>query len=231
VSSETQNAMLNQVMPARSGRPSNAMAGEVEERILEAAKRVFLDRGYDAASLDEIAAAARAGKATLYSRYAGKEALFTAVVEINIQRTLTIEQSAPREAPVEQRLIQAGTEILGRTLTAEVVAFMRVVVAAAPRFPDLAKRHHESAQRLCLTMMARVLLDQIEGRDTLPSDPAASARLYKTTQSFFNLVIAPLQFQALMGGDLAELRDEIPGHIEQAVALFIAAGHTKLSGP
>jgi AcrR family transcriptional regulator len=64
----------------RCGRPPREHAGQVEERILAAAQRVFLDQGFEGASIDEIAAVARAGKPTIYARHASKEALFTAVV-------------------------------------------------------------------------------------------------------------------------------------------------------
>src|ERR1700752_5232873 len=65
---------------ARSGRPPRALAGEVEGRILDAAERVFLERGFGGASVDEIADVAHAGKPTIYARFPGKEALFAAVM-------------------------------------------------------------------------------------------------------------------------------------------------------
>jgi AcrR family transcriptional regulator len=49
------------------------------ERLIEAARRVFATRGFEQASMDEIAAAAGAGKPTLYRYFASKEALFEAV--------------------------------------------------------------------------------------------------------------------------------------------------------
>lgn len=49
------------------------------ERLIEAARRVFAARGFEQASMDEIAAAAGAGKPTLYRYFSGKEALFEAV--------------------------------------------------------------------------------------------------------------------------------------------------------
>src|ERR1700728_2150317 len=64
----------------RSGRPPRELAGQVEERILDAAARVFLERGFQGASVDEIAEAASAGKPTIYARFPNKQALFTAVV-------------------------------------------------------------------------------------------------------------------------------------------------------
>src|SRR5258708_164387 len=66
--------------PARSGRPPNELAGEVEERILDAARKVFLNRGFEGASIEEIAGVARSGKPTIYARFHDKKALFTAAV-------------------------------------------------------------------------------------------------------------------------------------------------------
>ena len=56
----------------RTGRPPRERAGEVEARILDAARRVFLERGLAGASVDEIASLARAGKPTIYARFPGK---------------------------------------------------------------------------------------------------------------------------------------------------------------
>src|SRR6201982_2471866 len=68
----------------RSGRAPRELAGEVDARILDAAREVFLERGLAGASMDEIAALARAGKPTIYARFPAKEALFTAVVMRNV---------------------------------------------------------------------------------------------------------------------------------------------------
>jgi AcrR family transcriptional regulator len=64
----------------RIGRPSLERAGEVDERILEAARRVFLEHGFEGGSMDLIAQTARLGKPTIYSRFPNKQALFAASV-------------------------------------------------------------------------------------------------------------------------------------------------------
>ena len=40
------------------------LAGEVDTRILDAARKIFLERGFEGASTDEIAEVARSGKPT-----------------------------------------------------------------------------------------------------------------------------------------------------------------------
>src|SRR5437762_13051779 len=89
----------------RSGRPPRELAGEVEERILDAAAKVFLERGFEGASVDEIADVAHAGKPTIYARFPGKEALFAAVMARKVREiTSSFERIAATGATVEERL-------------------------------------------------------------------------------------------------------------------------------
>ncbi len=79
----------------RLGRPPKDLAGDVKGRILDAAQRVFLEKGYSA-SIDEIAELAPASKPTIYSYFPGKEALFAAVVARVINSLTNFEGYIPR---------------------------------------------------------------------------------------------------------------------------------------
>ena len=68
----------------RGGRPTRAAAAERDERVLGIATGMFLERGFDATSMDGIAEAAAIGKATLYARYADKGTLFADVLRRRI---------------------------------------------------------------------------------------------------------------------------------------------------
>lgn len=54
---------------------------ETRERIFAAATRIFAQRGFDGARVDQIAAAAHVNKQLLYHYFGNKDALFTAVLE------------------------------------------------------------------------------------------------------------------------------------------------------
>ncbi|MFZ0088429.1 MAG: TetR/AcrR family transcriptional regulator [Solirubrobacteraceae bacterium] len=56
--------------------------GKLREHILWTAKDVFLEVGFDRASMDEIAARAQTSKRTLYAHFGNKESLFVAVAEL-----------------------------------------------------------------------------------------------------------------------------------------------------
>src|SRR6187399_341070 len=66
------------------------MRSEARARqILECAKRVFAERGFHAANVSHICAAAGIGRGTLYLYFANKKAVFTAIVRED-ERTLRI---------------------------------------------------------------------------------------------------------------------------------------------
>src|SRR5271166_6939386 len=89
----------------RSGRPPRELAGEVEERILCAARQAFLDHGFEGASIDKIAVAARSGKATIYARYPNKEALFAAAVtRYGLAKQTRLHNLRPVGKTIEERL-------------------------------------------------------------------------------------------------------------------------------
>src|ERR1700757_4082376 len=93
----------------RTGRPPQKLAGEVDARILDAARRLFLERGLEGTSVDEIATLARAGKPTIYARFPNKESLFTAVVSGTILASIEhFETDAPTGASVGKRLESVG---------------------------------------------------------------------------------------------------------------------------
>jgi AcrR family transcriptional regulator len=63
----------------KKGRPDLQGSLELDAHLMATAARLFLEHGYEGASMDQVAAAAGAGKQSLYRRYPNKEALFRTV--------------------------------------------------------------------------------------------------------------------------------------------------------
>src|ERR1700730_17810916 len=123
----------------RFGRPPKERAGEVEQRILNAARNVFLERGFEGASIEKIAEAARSGKPTIYARFPGKEALFTAVVMQSVAANVArLEAYTPAGTTIEQRLESVAVTVLEWILLSDSIGLMRVAIVGAPRLPPLA---------------------------------------------------------------------------------------------
>ena len=205
----------------RSGRPPRELAGEVEERILDAAAKVFLERGFEGASVDEIADVARAGKPTIYARFPGKEALFTAVMAHNVREiTRSFESIAPTGATMEERLASIAIAILRKVLLTKTVELIRTAVAEARRFPDVAVSVSRMGRERWAEAVAQ-LMGELTESDKLPA--FAADRRAATANHFIQLTLLPMLMRALIGERLTALRAEIGPHVARTVAFFLAA--------
>jgi AcrR family transcriptional regulator len=210
--------------PVRLGRPPKELEGQVDERILDAARKIFVGRGFDGASMDEIAVAARAGKPTIYARFGDKRALFTAVVTRDVlSRIAQFHTEAPTEGTIEQRLAHVATALLNWTLDNERMALMRLAIAEAQRFPDLASTVSRAARQLSTEVAARLLAEMAQSGElgTLPA--FAPERLFETARFFLDLVVVPMLLRALFETKVEALQAEIGPHVARSAAFFLAA--------
>ncbi len=207
----------------RPGRPRREFAGEVEERILDAASKVFLERGFDGASIDEIAVEAHAGKPTIYARYPGKEALFSAVLARKIRQTSRFVGPVAVDSSSEERLRTLATALVERALASEAVGLVRVAVAESRRFPDLARRVGRVARESGNETVSS-LLSELARSDEMSALPAFSPEhLPATARRFTEMVVLPIVMRALFGESAEALASDIEPHVSESIAFFLAA--------
>jgi TetR/AcrR family transcriptional repressor of mexJK operon len=128
---------------ARRGRPRDA--GK-DESILQAAGDLFMERGYEAVSLDAVAQAAGVSKATIYARYTDKDALFAAVLRQECERAVSPDSFLPApDQPVRATLILVATRFLTLVTGEKAMQMHRVLVAESGRAPRMAELFYETA--------------------------------------------------------------------------------------
>jgi AcrR family transcriptional regulator len=117
---------------------------ELRAHILLSAKEVFLELGFERASMDEVASRARTSKRSLYAHHESKEKLFLAVIAH--VRGLFLERLASPETysnkPAEA-LVQFCGRYLEVILYQPSVQMIRVTLAETARFPEAAAQHHD----------------------------------------------------------------------------------------
>jgi AcrR family transcriptional regulator len=199
----------------RGGRPSAEHAGEVDRRILDAATTLFLRSGFDATSCDQVVAMAGAGKATLYARYANKDALFSAVVHRALERAAPPAPGLAPAIPVRERLRAVGLHLLQQALTEESVALLRVSLTTAPRLPELSRLVDQSGRDSGVASIVAVLAGPAQ-------DQIAAATA--VAQRFIDLVIVPQQMRALVGDDREQLDAAAPRRVDEAIDLLARSG-------
>lgn len=207
--------------PARPGRPPKELAGDIEARVLDASREVFLARGFEGASVDEIAEAARAGKQTIYSRFPNKAALFTAMVMRDVASRMTeLRHVVPTGETFEERLVEIGITVVRGALDEQRIGLFRLAIAEAQRFPEVASAVSHEAYALSTEAAAQVL-GEISKSENLQA--FAPERLATTARFFLNLVVVPFLFRAVFESNLNDLRAEVDGHTKRSVAFFLTA--------
>ncbi|WP_337269617.1 TetR/AcrR family transcriptional regulator [Oryzifoliimicrobium ureilyticus] len=213
----------------RRGRPPREKEGEVEERILEAALHIFIARGYEGASIDEIAELAKAGKPSIYARFTNKETLFREVVLRWARRSDDMVGSVTSGTIVE-RFQSAGILIVQRAIRTETIGLIRSVIGEATRHPDLATTIHY-AMRAHGKAIAIELLAELAGAEELKSLPAfAPENLQRTTTYFIDLVLLPMIISSLFHADLSPVKAQMEDHAREAASFFLSGCGYRMDG-
>ena len=127
----------------RLGRPRDT--GK-DEAILLAAGDLFMERGYEDVSMDAVAQAAGVSKATIYARYADKDALFAAVLRQECERGVSSDSFFPAaDQPVRDTLILLATRFLDLVTGEKAMQMNRVLIAESSRAPRMAELFYETA--------------------------------------------------------------------------------------
>jgi AcrR family transcriptional regulator len=174
------------------------------EAVLEAARQVFIQRGYAGASLEAIADEAGFSKGVVYSQFGSKPDLFMALLERRIderaaQNERIVAQSVGRAALRE--LIQAANRYAGDSGWPYLLTEFR---ALAMRDPELNRRYAEAHSR-SVESLASALDRVYEGAGVDPTVPVRSLA------EFFLGAVAGIALEraanpnALPDSDLAEL--------------------------
>lgn len=142
----------------------NTRTHRTRERLRAAAYRLFLQQGYLATSIDAILAEAGiSSKETLYRHYANKEALF-----VDVLSHLTMEQPGfseklaalppPQDLPsVSNALKLLSREILSMMSQPGYLPLVRMIIAEAPRFPQLGTLFFSTVTQRGLSILITML--------------------------------------------------------------------------
>ncbi len=185
--------------------------------ILRAALEQFVEHGYAATRMEEIAARAGVTKGTVYLYYRSKEELFRAAVEESIVPSLSLgEQLLAEEA--------TSAAALFRTLIATWWDFMsapplsgipKLIAAEAVNFPSVATYFSEQVQQRGRRLFERVLeRGKATGEFRRDLDVRAAARV-----ALAPVVWALIHLHSLHGCDTTEV--DLDTFLEEHVDIFL----------
>ncbi len=131
-------------------RAARAQGRAARDELLAAALRVFAERGYGQAGVDEIAAAAGYSKGALYWHFSGKEELLLALLEERIDAPMREMVALLESAPPERDMSVVASREFARRLSRqrEAVLLEREYWTLAIRDPELRARYAEREAEL-----------------------------------------------------------------------------------
>jgi AcrR family transcriptional regulator len=190
-------------------------------QILDGASRVFMDLGFDGASMGEIARAAGVSKGTLYVYFADKNRLFEAIVEREMldQQKIAFNFDPERDVATTLREFgQAYIELLCRPGGGSAI---RTVMAIAERMPEVGRRYYENVLEQTIDRLASYLLARARAKEVaIPDCQLAASQFMQMCQASLFL---PFIFQAApppTAGRIGEV-------VESATRMFLAAYQSK----
>src|SRR5580693_6779509 len=186
-------------------------------QILDGARKVFMDLGFDGASMGEIARAAGVSKGTLYVYFADKNRLFEAIVEEEVldQQKVAFNFDPARDAATTLREFgQAYIELLCRPRGGSAV---RTVMAIAERMPEVGRRFYNNVIAVTIARLAAYLETRTHlGELAIDDAPLAATQFMELCKASLFL---PFIFQAAP----APSAERIAEVIGSATQMFLAA--------
>lgn len=191
--------------------------GRKFDQVIDGARLVFVQQGYERASMDEIARVAGVSKATLYSYFPDKRALFTEMYRSEILRVAdgAMDVLSPDVAP-EMALRAAAERIFGYLSSEFGLAMYRICVTESPRFPEIGQAFYETGPEMGRARLGTYLRGAVM-RGALVIDDIDLA-----ADQFFQLCQTTLCDRMICGVQRSFSAAEIARTIDGAVLMFLA---------
>ncbi|UPK28835.1 TetR/AcrR family transcriptional regulator [Bradyrhizobium sp. 195] len=190
-------------------------------QILDGARKVFMNLGFDGASMGEIARAAQVSKGTLYVYFADKTALFEAILEQEAlqhgQVVFTFDPARDAEATLKE-FGRAYIHLLCRPGGGSAI---RTVMAIAERMPDVGRRYYARVLDKSINRLSDYLKTRVACGDLRIED------CYLAASQFMELCKASLFLPFVFQAAPAPSEERMTEVVDSAARMFLAAYKAK----
>jgi len=184
------------------------------QELLDAALTLFVDKGYAATKVDEVAAMAGVSKGTLFLYFDTKEELFKAVIRANLSEHFPawnkeFEEFEGSTAEMVVYAMQSWWERIGNTKASGIT---KLVTSEASNFPEVVQFYEDEVMRPGHALFKAILQRGISRSEFHPMD---------TDTAVFSLV-STILFLTMWKHSLANCMRHTPFHPEQFLRDHVA---------
>ena len=196
------------------GRPTRLQAEQRNLELLDKALDLFLENGYERASMEGIAAAVGMAKRTVYAQYADKKALFMTSLKRAIDEWIVPVDvlKATETDDFEDTLQAIGKILVDNIMTREGLRLLQITNAEASRTPEISAYTYRQGTGPTLDYLADLFIRR--SPRTLAVEEAKEAAL-----AFLYLVVGGPANMSAWG--VADDREQITRHTRYSVNLFL----------
>jgi TetR/AcrR family transcriptional repressor of mexJK operon len=212
--------MTATIAKAEKRREADVSAGRRSDQkrsnLLAVASELFLAKGYDGVSLDEIIAAAGGSKTTIYSYFKGKEGVFVAAVAALCDDILAkLFRTKASSMPLREALQAIGQAYLDAVLSPRAVALQRLVIGEAHRFPEVGRIWFESGPVQTHRLLTDFFEERQRAREIGSVDPRTIAIL------FHDMLTLEIHQQVLLGIMAKPKRAVLADKVRSAIDILL----------
>jgi AcrR family transcriptional regulator len=194
-----------------SGRPTRDAAALLATKIIDTARELLLENGFDRTSINQVAERAGVTKRTIYVKVGDKEALLTAVVD-DVLRSARGKLADPGlGAPTRDRLVAFGNSLVALSLEPDILRLYGLMLNESRRFPFLAARLQARFADSSVLRLTAIFDEEVAAGRLVVHRPEQTARLLAF------MVLGDPQRSALLDPEpmtAQECRDWVEGAID-----------------
>jgi AcrR family transcriptional regulator len=214
-------AALRALQPTRPEDPEER-ASRKRREIRQAAIGEFLRKGYVGTSMDDVAAAGRVSKQTVYKHFGSKEELFVAIIEATVGEVMNevferVGPSPDHHGDLAQELITMGRRLIVLVMQPELLALRRLVTGEASRFPQLGEVWWRGGPARLMAGLTALLQQADKNGELAIEDPQLAAQ-----QLQWLILSIPLN-RAMLCPDQVFTSEELHHYSDAGVRAFLAA--------
>jgi TetR/AcrR family transcriptional repressor of mexJK operon len=148
------------------------------DRIVRSAAKLFLEKGYESVSINDIIDVVGGSKGTIYSNFGSKEKLFEVVVQ-RMCSDVTLRIDARPVGSVDEQLTRIGHSFVSRVLSPQILRFHRLMTSIGRTFPLAGRLFYDTGPRTAYRIIADwIAFHQREGNIRDDEDPHRLAVLF-----------------------------------------------------
>ena len=205
----------NPLPPNTPGRPKDLAK---RQSILDAAKSLFLTKGYANTSMDAIAGLAGVSKLTVYSHFTDKETLFSSAIMSKCTEQLPVLFfELPAGKPIETVLLNIARGFQVLINSEESLNLHRLMVALGSQDPKLSQIFLEAGPERVVHEMEGLLRKMDQSGALQIDNPHYAA------EHFFCMLKGAPNFRLLFAGGEPPGPEESEAHVQEVVAVFMRA--------